>query len=158
MEKVTASIRMLGSGFFQEYTSGKKDTKNNRTYDHTAFTLEEEGEPETATQEIFWASEEMDDETLEWLAADNDDDAVAVIQFEESILDSIQSDPEINVFFSQYQEARSRLSERAKSRGFWPVSRKGEKGKKGKGRGKGKGGMSPAASLAKRIANSFCRI
>ena len=36
MKRVSAAIRMLGSSFFQEYTSGKRD-KNLRTYDHMAF-------------------------------------------------------------------------------------------------------------------------
>lgn len=163
MEKATSSIRMLGSGFFQEYTGGKRDTKNNKTYDHTAFSLEEEADVDSQSQEVFWVSEEIDDDTVEWMAADNDEDALTVIQFEESIMDSIQADPEINTFFSQYQEARRRLNERAKTRGFWPVSQRSEKGqfkggKKGsKGKGKGKG-FNPAASLAKRIANSFCRV
>ena len=38
MKRVSAAIRMLGSSFFQEYTSGKRD-KNLRTYDHSVASV-----------------------------------------------------------------------------------------------------------------------
>ena len=154
MTKVESAVRMLGSGFFQEFTSGRKD-KALKTYDHTAFNVEEENEedPDLA----FWTSDEiLDDDLIETLAAENDEDAMAILQFEEAVNESIQSDSELSAYYSSYQDARRRLNDRAKSRGFWPV-RKGsfEKGRKGKGKGfKGKA----ASNLARRIANSTCRL
>ena len=67
--------------------------------------------------------------------------------------ETVQNDAELCAFYSSYQEARKRLSEKVRFRGFWAVKR-GEKGsgKKGKVKGKGK------SSLANRIANSYCRI
>eukprot|EP00435_Cladocopium_sp_Y103_P042514 s2392_g11.t1 len=81
------------------------------------------------------------------------------MQFEDSIADTIQADSELCAYYSAYQDARRRLSERVKVRGFWPVSRRFDKGgKKGKGKGKGRNPFSGSGSLARRIANSFCRI
>ena len=75
-----------------------------------------------------------EDEILETLAAENDEDAILVMQFEDSIADTIQSDSELSAFYSTYQDARRRLSERVKVRGFWPVSKRFDMGfeKKGK--------------------------
>ena len=43
LKKVQAAIRMLGSGFFQEMTGARRD-KGLKTYDHTAFTVDEIGD------------------------------------------------------------------------------------------------------------------
>ena len=157
MKSVTSAIRLLGSGFFQDYTGLKRD-KNAKTYDHMAYHMDDDNEGE---QETFLAHEELlEDDVLEALAAENDEDAILVMQFEDSISETIQADAELSAYYSSYQDARRRLSERVKVRGFWPVSRRFDKGqgKKGKGKGKGKFSFSGPGSLAKRIANSFCRI
>ena len=152
MSKVTAAIRMLGSQFFQEYTTGKRE-KGLKTYDHTTLVMEEGDDSEG----VFWSQEEMmDEEALESLAAE-DEDAALILQFEGAVLESIQEDADLAAFYSSYVEARRRLNEKAKARGFWPVS-KGSKGggfrKGAKGKSKGKG----TRSLAQRIAESSCRI
>ena len=109
-------------------------------------------------QHSFWTTtdEFLDDNVLEALAAEDDEDALLVLQFEDSIAETVQADSELSAFFSSYQDARKRLSEKTRFRGFWGVSRKGDGkgfGKKGKSsKGKGKGG------LERRIANSYCRI
>ena len=155
MNEVSAAIRMLGSGFFQEYTGARRD-KGQKTYDHTAFAAEDEPEIEG---EVFFSHEDVaEDDILETLAAENDEDAIMVMQFEDSISETIQNDSELSAYYSTYQEARRRLNERVKVRGFWPV-RRFEKGKnKNKGKSKGKGLFSGPGALARRIANSFCRI
>ena len=94
------------------------------------------------------------------MAADNDEDAILVMQFEDSIAETIQADSELAAYYASYQDARRCLSERVKVRGFWPVHRKFDKGqgKKGKGKSKGKGFFAGSNSLSKRIANSYCRL
>lgn len=152
VQKVSKAIRMLGSGFFQEYTSGRKD-KQLKTYDHTAFAIEEVTEEPEA--ETFWMTEDsLDDDALEILAAQDDEDASIILQFEDAVVDNLQQDPELSAYFSTYQEARRRLTEKVKTRGFWPI-RKGDKGK-GAGKGKSKGKF--PRSLSSRIASSYCRI
>ena len=68
-----------------------------------------------------------DDEMLEALAAEIDEDAILVMQFEDSIAETIQADSELSAYYSSHQEARRRPSERVKVRGFWPVHRGSEK-------------------------------
>ena len=152
MKKVTAAIRMLGSGFFNDLTGFKRD-RSQKVYDQNAFLTEEVDEPESDAL-LTTTKEEIDDEMVEILAAEQDEDANLIVQFEDAVMDALQSDAELAAFFTSYQEARRRLSERVKVRGFWPVQKKGLKGtgKKGKGKSKGK------QSLAQRIANSYCRL
>ena len=67
MDNVTSAVRLLGSGFFQEYTGSRRDVKSSKTYDHTAFQVDEEWD---ADHEIFAAHDDMpEDEILETLAA-----------------------------------------------------------------------------------------
>lgn len=150
LQKVVSAIRMLGSGFFQELTGAKKE-KGLKTYDHTAFTVEESSDHE----ETFWTYDDtVDDQMLETLAGEDDEDAALVLQFEDAISEMVQNDGELCALYSSYQDARKRLNEKVRFRGFWKVksSEKGKsKGYKGsKGRGK--------QSLANRIASSYCRI
>ena len=156
MSNVSAAMRTVGSGFFQEYTGVRRDT-GQRTYDHTACTAEDESEGDN---EVFYTHDDvLEDDILETLAAENDEDAIMVVQFEDSISETNQNDSELSPFYSTYQDARRRLNERVKVRGFWPVQRRGETGKsKGKVKGKGKGTFSGPGALARRIANSFCSI
>ena len=152
-KRVVAAIRMLGSAFFQDYTGNKRD-KTQKTYDHLAFGVEEDDEPEE--QDTYWVTDEnLDDEAVAYLASEQDEDAALILQFEEAITEAVQNDSDLAAFFSTYQDARRRLTERVKFRGFWPVKKGGSKGfgKKG-GKFGGKGKM----SLAQRIANSHCRL
>ncbi len=147
--KVTAAIRMIGSNFFQEMTGNRRD-KSLKVYDSQTFVAEDD---EESISESFMVTDDfLDDETVEILATEHqDDDASLVMQFEEAITEAIQGDADLAAYFSTYQEARRRLSEKVRTRGFWPMSKgygkKGGKFSKGKGR----------ASLAQRIANSHCR-
>ena len=149
MKRVSAAIRMLGSSFFQEYTSGKRE-KGQKTYDHMAFGVDDH---EDSTEDMHWEPEEtLDEEALETLAME-DDDASLVLQFENAVMDAIQDDKELATYFVSYQDARRRIMEKTRSRGFWP-SKPFKGGKKGRGKGiKGK-----TKSLAQRIASSNCRL
>ena len=151
MDRVTAAVRMLGAGFFQEMTGQKKE-KSLKVYDNSAFVMDEEDE--AGDQEVFVMDDQWEDDQLETLAAENDDDAALVIQFEDAVMETIQNDNELSTYFASYQDARRRLAEKGRVRGFWPIRRSADKGKKGaKGKSKGKN-----QSLASRIANSYCRI
>ena len=159
-------IRLLGSRFFQDLQvgSGGRGTKL-KTYDVNYV-----------DEEIAYfhddAPEEVDDELLiATLAEEGDEDASFVQEFEEQIMVACQESSELAGCFMAYQEARSRLKEKARSRGFWPLSgQKGrEKGRWNRGKGKGHGFqkgsmgnfgnalMGRRKTLADRIANSTCR-
>ena len=152
MQKVTAAIRLLGAGFFQDYT-GTKKTKL-KTYDQTAFVTEEDAEFE---HEAYYAmDDDQEDELLDQLAHEGDEDAILVTEYEAAVSDTVQDDKELATALTAYQDARRRFSERFRNRGFWPV--KPSKGKgKGKTYGKGKGGRN-RKSLQDRILSSRCRL
>ena len=154
MDRVSKAVRMLGAGFFQEMVTGKRQTRS-KTYDYsTAFTADdvEDEEPEIL---VTW-TEEQEEEAFELLLSEGDDDAALIADYEAAVTDLVQQDPELAATYNAYAEARKRLNDKFKHRGFWPV-RPGGKGKGGKGKGKGKdkGGRK---SLQSRILSSNCRI
>ena len=79
MEKVNQSVRMLGSGFFQEMVGAKK-TKG-RIYDAANLTLEE---PDESTWDSpAYAAEDMTEEDMiESLILEGDEDACFVTEYE----------------------------------------------------------------------------
>lgn len=92
IDRVVSAIRMLGSKFFGEMIDQKRD-KTQKVYDHNAFLTSEEPEDdqETYMMDDVYNEEEM----IETLAAENDEDANTVLAFEEAVVDSVQSDPEL---------------------------------------------------------------
>ena len=123
---------MLGAGFFQEMTSGKRVSKL-KTYDQTA--LASEDVEETQTDQYAMATDVMDDDdhVVETLAQEGDDDASLVMDFESAAAEVLQTDEELAAAFTAYTDARRRLNEKVRSRGFWPVSQKGKSKFSGKG-------------------------
>ena len=148
--KVTSAIRMLGSRFFQDVQGVAKTSQRSKVYDvNTAVETEED---------TFWTEDhtsgggelgEMDG-WVDVFLSEGDEDAILVSQFEESLIDTLQSDTEMSILMSSYTEARKRLLEKSRNRGFWPTP-------KGKGMSKGKGKSKSRKPLAQRIAESHCR-
>lgn len=103
-----------------------------------------------------WEEEPWDEETaFQAMSEMGDEDAQVVQDFEDQLLDICQESPELSLCFSAYSDARARLREKTRSRGFWPT--KGGKGKGKKG-GKGGGKRRSSMTLADRIATSTCRV
>ena len=100
-----------------------------------------------------WTEEDF----TEVLAQEGDDDAVYVMDFETAAADVLQGDEELASAYTTYVDARRKLSEKFRARGFWPVG----KGKKGfsKGKFKSKTGWNGSRkSLQQRILESNCRM
>lgn len=160
---VVKSFRLLGSKFFNEFQSGKAQVKN-RVYD-VNFTESTDGdvtsthfsEPSMSDRAYFTSVDdhepELNSEFLDVLISQEDPDALAVANFEQEFEDFLQDIPEMHDAMVTYMEARSKLLEKKKGRGFWPI--KGKSGFK-KGRGKGKSKKDRDQLLA-RIARSRCR-
>ena len=123
--KVTKSLKLLGSKFFEEVQTGSKGGTRNKTYDinYTQEDQDAEWVPD-AEDTIYMASTGFDDATLEALQAEGDEDALVIQQFEDQVLEVLQNDPEVSSCFNVYLEARKKLTEKAKFRGFWKVGRK----------------------------------
>eukprot|EP00434_Breviolum_minutum_P045309 symbB.v1.2.040593.t1/scaffold7360.1/size11698/1 len=149
--RVTSSIRMLGSRFFQDVQGVAKSTQRTKTYDVNH--IQEVDEDNTIGEEAYLGTVDNSDNIenlLDAYIADGDEDAILMAQFEDQLIDTIQGSEEMSAYMTSYVEARKRLLEKSKVRGFWPIG----KGKSmGKGRGKGKN----RKPLSQRIAESDCR-
>lgn len=153
-DAVTKAIRMLGSRFFQELQGQTKGVKN-KTYEIN-MTQDQEEEIYAGEETFPWLeNSDLAEIAMDQLLTEGDEDALTVQQFEDALLDTLQNDNEMSVFMTTYADARRRLADKAKSRGFWPV-----KGGKSGGKSKGKGKTYPPRQrkpLAQRIAESECR-
>ena len=149
--KVTTALKLLGSRFFQEVQTGSKQSSRNKTYDIN-FTQDDNdvdwSTGETELHPIYHAAV-MEDYAYDILQNEGDEDAMVISQFEDQVLETLQNDPEVSSCFNVYLEARKRLSEKIKHRGFWTPS----KGYKGCGKGKGKPFFG-RRTLEQRIATS----
>ena len=160
-KRVAEAVRMLGAGFFQDMTGSKKNAK---TKVYTQETLSLVAESQEINENVESANFTMEDEeeAFETFLAEGDEDAAYIADYEAAITELVQNDPDVGSAFSVYTEARRRLSEKFKARGFFPMS-SGQKGtsswNKGKGfggRGKGKGKFN-RKSLQARIMETFCK-
>ena len=99
--------------------------------------------------------EELDQEFVDHLASQGDSDALNVMSFERDLEEMFQEVPDLHNALLSYQEARTKILERKRSRGFWPATGKGKSKGAGKfsqfRKGSGKG------SLLQRISRTFCR-
>jgi hypothetical protein len=157
--KVSAAIRMLGASFFQEMTTGRRVSKQ-KTYDQSTLLTEDLDEAES-DQPVMSAEVVEDDDTwVDVLVQEGDEDASLVQDFEAAAMEVVQTDEELAAAFPAYTDARRRLNEKVRSRGFWPIGQKGkskgfQKGVKGKF---SKSHPSSRKSLQQRILESRCRL
>ena len=162
MNKVSESVRLLGAAFFSEMT-GQRKANRSKVYEPDTLHVEE-ADPET--QEAFLAgAEDNEEEYIDGLADQGDEDATLVADFEMAATETLQDDQSLAEALNAYQDARRRLSEKYRNRGFWPTSRsspyptsKGKHGPPVKGKGKSSFGGKSKRSLQDRILNSNCRI
>ena len=159
---VVKSFRLLGSKFFSEFQTGRS-TQKTKVYEANVLEQSEDQEGgrsfESGPSERAFHTQvddfdpELDQEFLETLIAQEDADALTVSTFEGEFEEFLQDTPEMFEALTSYIEARSKLVEKKKSRGFWPI-----KGKSKKGRGKGFGKRSrDRDALLLRISKSHCR-
>ena len=99
--------------------------------------------------------DDVDPDTVEQLVQQGDQDAMVVQGFEKDLEEMMQEIPDLQTAMVSYIEARSKLIEKRKHRGFWPV--RGQKGGKKFG-GKGRKGPSGKGGLLARIAKTDCHI
>ena len=161
---VVRSFRLLGSKFFNEFQSGKVASKT-KVYDINM--VEPSGLDNAVASTESWSERafhaisedgdtaELEPEFIEALVAQEDADAMTVSAFESELEEFMQETPEMYDAMVTYLEARTRLQEKRRTRGFWPV-KGGARSFKSKGRGKGKN--KGKDSLLSRIARSRCRI
>ena len=157
MDKVASSIRMLGAGFFHDVTGMKRS--RGKTYDQAALIADSQDldEDPSSILQAEGQDEVGDEELLESMVQEGDEDATLIADFESAAADVLQGDEDLASAYTAYVEARRRLNEKTRFRGFWPVSQspkgKSKGGFKGRGRSFGKG-ASNRKSLQQRIMES----
>lgn len=138
VQRVQEAVRLLGTSFFQEMTALGKRSQKSKVYDHqTLFSedMDTHGEHDDSihmTQHDEW----NEGEWMETLVQEGDADAIFVSDFETAAADIVQADEDLAAACSSYVEARRKLSEKVKSRGYWPISKGKGKGFRNKGKGK----------------------
>ena len=108
----------------------------------------EHDEPINTVQGEDWHEDEM----IEALLAEGDYNAIFVADFEAAASEVLQTDDDPSTAYSTYVEARRKLNEKVRARGFWPL---------GKGKSKMPKGRRPSwnkKSLQQRILESKCRL
>ena len=138
---------MLGTSFFHEiFGQGKKLSKS-KVYDASSFLADDQdaaGENEDHAQ-VSQHEEWTEDEMLEVLLAEGDDDAAFIADFEKAASEVRQADEDLASAYSTYTEARRKLGENFRARGFWLINK--GKGRFGKSKGKGKSSCSGRKTL-----------
>eukprot|EP00435_Cladocopium_sp_Y103_P026541 s2495_g6.t1 len=152
IRKVSDSIRVLGATFFNEL-SGLKKPQRSKVYDQTTLLAQDDDVQPDATLQ---AEDLSESEFLDVLVGEGDDDATLVADFEQSASELLQEDPELASAFSAYQDARRRLSEKFRNRGFWPTSKSTPKGKGYGGGSKFGGGKGRKGGVLTDLAD-LCR-
>ena len=146
---------MLGTAFFNEMIGQKKS--KGKIYDQQTF-LTEDIQDEGQESHVYVADEIGEEDYYEQLLLNEDEDALLIADYESAAADTLQSDEDLASAYNAYSEARKRLSDRFKNRGFWPVSSGKGKSKTHGFKGKGKSyGRGPRKSLQQRIMESTCR-
>ena len=114
-----------------------------------------EGESAFAVSNSWEEDDVVDAEYIDSMAAQGDQDAMFVQTFEHDLEDLFQSTPELQSALISYNEARQKLADRRKFRGFWPSGGKNNSKGRGKKGGQKGGGKS---SLLERIARTNCKL
>ena len=84
-----------------------------------------EEESKDASEDVLMATGTDDyvdeEEAFQWLLHEGDEQALLVQEFEDQVVDVVQESPKLAMAFSAYQDARARIQDRIRSRGFWPT-------------------------------------
>jgi len=156
--RVQEAVRLLGTSFFNEMTGLGKKASKSKVYDSATLAVED-GDSFAETEDQAHLSHHEDwneDDILETMLAEGDEDAVFVSDFESAASEVLQSDDDLAAAFSTYVEARRKLNEKFRSRGFWPLGK--GKGRASKGKGKGRMSWGSRKTLQQRILESNCRL
>eukprot|EP00435_Cladocopium_sp_Y103_P069145 s990_g32.t1 len=93
-DKVTSALQLLGSKFFGEVQQGAtKNPTRTKTYDANMVD-ESEHDVDEPEDTVFYAAECSEEAVYDILIAEGDEDALVMSQFEDAIMETLQSDPE----------------------------------------------------------------
>ena len=155
-KKIEKSMRTLATSILASGDVKKKVYPTNYVEPEPSFVaMENESNAGWMSPAYYAEEEEVDQEYVEMLATQGDADALNVVGFEQDLEDIFQNVPDLHNALVSYQEARAKILDRKKSRGFWPASGKGKSKGYGKynmnRKGNGKG------NLLLRISRTHCK-
>ena len=125
-DPVVRSFRLLGSKFFSELQGGRPSGKT-KVYDANAAEVNDSKQArsldESSTERAFVTMMDepeagLDHECMEVMLAAEDHDALVVHAFEQDLEEFLQDVPDMHDAMVSYIEARSKLMEKCRSRGF----------------------------------------
>ena len=125
-------------------------------YDSNVLLTEDHETSADADDQVHQAQHEDpdEDEMFETLLAEGDNDSAFVADYEAAASEVLQSDEELSTAYTAYIEARRKLNEKYRARGFFSIGKGCSKF--GKGKAKGRSSWS-RKSLQHRILDSHCR-
>ena len=154
-KKIEQSMRTLATNILSSGKNRKKVYPTNFVEPEVGFVAtDQDGSSGAGMNNYYTEDDEVDQELVEHLAAQGDSDALNVVAFERDLEEMFQEVPDLHQALVNYQEARTKILERKRSRGFWPSTGKGKMKGAGKfqpRKGSGKG------NLLQRIARTFCK-
>ena len=154
-KKIEQSMRTLATNILSSGENRKKVYPTNFVEPEVGFVAtDQDGSSGAGMNNYYTEDDEVDQELVEHLAAQGDSDALNVVAFERDLEEMFQEVPDLHQALVNYQEARTKILERKRSRGFWPSTGKGKMKGAGKfqpRKGSGKG------NLLQRVARTFCK-
>lgn len=114
IKRASSAIRMLGAGFCQEMTSGKRLGKQ-KIYDQAALSAEPLEESELDQYAMIADNTEVDDQMVEALVQQGDEDATLVMDFEAAATELLQNDDNLSAAYTAYTDAHRHLNEKVRS-------------------------------------------
>ena len=158
LTKIEAAMRTLSTKvLFGSGETKKKVYSTNFVDAHDENHAHDEDSMPQSTVHVSTEEEDaLSAELVDSLASAGDEDAMMVQQFERDFEEMMQDIPDLQSALVSYQEARQRIQDRRKSRGFWPSKSRGKSFGRGSGRKGGqKGGKD---ELLARIARTHCKL
>ena len=155
-KKVEQAMRSLATRVLTSNSQEPKKKIYPVNYIEPEATLEPPENQQHPTSMANWTmmateEEDLDYEVVDSLAASGDSDALVIQGFERDLEEMFQEVPDLHTAMTSYVEARSKLVEKRKHRGFWPI--RGNQSKGGKSFGKGfRKGQSGKSNLLNRIS------
>eukprot|EP00435_Cladocopium_sp_Y103_P051036 s1582_g15.t1 len=156
-KKIEQAMRTLATSILSPNDVKKKVYPTNFVEPESSYVaMESDPSASYGGSAYFVDDDEVDQEYLDQLASQGDADALNVVSFEQDLEDMFQNVPDLHQALISYQEARTKILERKKSRGFWP-STTGKGKSKSYGKFAAKGKSYGKGNLLMRISRTHCK-
>eukprot|EP00435_Cladocopium_sp_Y103_P010196 s1651_g2.t1 len=158
LKKIESAMRTLSTKVL--FGAGEVRKKiypvNHVETSETASSHDDENVPFSTYHAAVEEDDALSAEALDSLVQAGDEDAMVVQQFESEFEEMLQSIPDLQSAMVTYHEARQRINDRRRSRGFWPPAK--GRGKSNFRGGRKGGSKSNREELLAGISRTHCKI